>query len=78
MLHACDQRFDMMGNLENFCELWPRCRSKMKQVVASWSWVCDLGVSILSPCLEGVTGPATVIVMMGVGVGHRQRPIRKC
>ena len=21
MLHACDQRFDVMGNLENFCEL---------------------------------------------------------
>jgi len=21
MLHACDQIFDMMGNLENFCEL---------------------------------------------------------
>jgi hypothetical protein len=21
MLHACDQRFDVTGNLENFCEL---------------------------------------------------------
>jgi len=21
MLHACDQRFDVIGNLENFCEL---------------------------------------------------------
>ena len=21
MHHACDQRFDVMGNLENFCEL---------------------------------------------------------
>jgi len=51
MLHACDQKFDVTENLENFCELNKASLEKgvyFKSRASAWS--CSLGLAPDSVC----------------------------